>query len=212
MKTSPGPLLFVLSCRAHRCWVRVCGDTAASGVRIKQMGANLFGSTWGEGKVWLSQFGGLSAWSSASLHCPCLHGLNLPHHAWDWCGAHADHLPYGPQVWGCWWQMFLPFPLCFFSSCQSLKGRFSLCVNAEQWHVPAGPKGWGVICRYIQIQALQNSLSCPLVIPVMGGSVFRKGFSCFGSAVFYMECAICIFCTQGKRGSGTVRTMPKELL
>lgn len=191
-------------------WCSQMLSDAASGMRIKQMGATLSGSTWGEGKVWLGQFGGLSAWSSARV---CIASAYSP---WTFPTVHGtdvvlpqiiSHMV--PQVWGCLWQVFFPFHIVFFLPVSHWRED---SVNAEQWHSPAGPEGWGIICGCIQIQALQNSLHSSLVIPEMGRSVFRKGVSYFESAVFCMECTISIFCTQVERGSGIVRTKSKVLL
>lgn len=149
---------------------------------------------------------------SKSLHCSCLHALNLPHHAWDWYGAHTDHLPYDPPGVGMSGASVYSLSTLLFFFLSVTEGKIQSIVSIQN-NDKAQQGLRAAFCRYIQIQAQQNSLSSRLVIPIMRGSVFRKGVSCFESTVFYMERALCIlFFAQGDRGSSMVRTKPKELL
>lgn len=48
-----------------------------------------------------------------------------------------------PQVWGGLWQVFLVFPLWFFPSCHSLKGRFSPLCQCRTMTYPSRAQGLG---------------------------------------------------------------------
>lgn len=168
MKPSPRPLFVVTSYGARRCWVRVYGDATVSGVVIEQVRSCSFQLQLCKGNVWagLSQpvRWVVSLVISESWGCSCLHALSLSYHAWGWYGAHPVHLPDHPKVCGCLWQMVLSFSLYFlFLPVSHWRQDSVLWINTEQWQAPVGSKGWGVLCKYMQIQALQNSLSSPFM-------------------------------------------------
>lgn len=73
---------------------------------------------------------------SKSLHCSCLHALNLPCRAWHWYGAHPDCLPYDPPGVRMFVTNVSSLSTLFFSFLLVTEGKIQSSVSTQNNDIP----------------------------------------------------------------------------